>query len=201
MRISVIASLASLSGLAAPASAGVTSFTSPVALEAFVGGPLAPVPDDGLPVGTVYGDGFASLETVYGPMSFDPVHDKVAPGVYHPFVTFPLAGSDVIPPTGATAFDLMLTSLTPVGYVITGVGSMSSSTPIVTGVLTPGVPFYVGFVATDETLDLITIETEPFGTTPPMTWHLSDLRLLPAPAGTLVLGFGTLMVSRRRRAR
>lgn len=201
MRMPVIAAIGSLVGLAAPASADVTSFTSPVALEAFVGGPLTPVPDDGLPVGTVYGDGFASLETAYGPMSFDPVHDKVAPGVYHPFVAFPLAGSDLVPPAGATAFDLMLTSLTPLGYVITGVGSLTASTPIVTGVLMPGVPFYVGFAATDETLELITIETEPFGTTPPMTWHVSELRLLPAPGGALALGLGALLISRARRAR
>ncbi|MCA9287142.1 MAG: hypothetical protein KDA05_01070 [Phycisphaerales bacterium] len=186
----------------AHAGAAVTSYATPAALEAGVGGPLFVVPDDGLPVGTMYGTGGGvgiPLGTPFGPMSFAPVHDKVAPGVYHPFVPFALAGSDIIAPSGAIALDFMFTTLFHGSFVITAVGSMTMSDPVELMGLVPGVPVYVGFGAAGETIDLITIETAPFGATPPFTWEVGAIRVLPAPGALAGLAFGGLCLAGRRR--
>lgn len=202
MKLSALIVVASAASIATHAHAVVTSFATPAALEAFVGGPLLAVPDDGLPIGTLYGTGGGfglPLATPFGPMSFAPVHDKVAPGVYHPFVPFALAGSDVLPPAGAVAIDFVFTSLSPGSFVFTGVGSLTTSAPLfIPGVL-PGVPIYIGFGAAGESIDLITIETAPFGHTPPFTWELAELRVLPAPAGLAPLALAALLTLTRRR--
>jgi len=179
--------------------AALTSFTTPAALEGFVGSPLALVPDDGLPVGTLYGSGATPLLTPYGPMSFAPVHTKVAPGIYHPFTLAPLAGSDVVAPAGAVAMDFLFTPLAPVSFAFGAIGSLTTATPVVTPVLTPGVPYYVGFAATGESITMITIATVPFGTTPAMTWDISAIRVLPAPHASIMLALAATLATRRRR--
>lgn len=202
MHVSRTLAMGALAVCCAHAEAVITSYATPAALEAGVGGPLFVVPDDGLPVGTMYGTGGGvgiPLETPFGPMSFAPVHDKVAPGVYHPFVPFALAGSDIIAPSGAVAMDFMFTTLFPGSFVITAVGTMTSSDPVVLMGLAPGAPVYVGFGAAGETIDLITIETAPFGTTPPFTWEIGAIRVLPAPGVLVPLAIGAVCLAGRRR--
>ncbi len=199
MKSVTVLSLGWLACCASAASAGVSSFATPAALEAFMGGPLVTVPDDGLPLGTLYGAMGIPLSTPFGPMSFAPTHEKVAPGAYHPFVTFPLAGSDIVAPVGAVAIDFLFTPLFPTAFAITGVGSMTSSDPVVTPLLTPGVPVYFGFGAVGETIEKVTISTIPFGTTPPFTWEVSAIRVLPIPASCLPFALAGLLAAPRRR--
>lgn len=177
--------------------AGITVHFDPADLDAAMGTPLLGIPDDGLPIGTLYGGMVGTLlDTPFGFMSFGPEHEKTALGTYLAVSSLPLAGSDIIMPTGAIAFDFVFTSLFPVAFVITAVGSESSSAPVPTVILTPGTPLYIGFAATDETIEMIIIETFPMGSTPPETWTISDMRVLPSPS-VLAL-FGICALTRRR---
>lgn len=197
MRSPALAALAAIFG-AGTAHAAVSFFATPAGLEGFVGGPLLPVPDDGMPVGTIYGMGGIPLPTPIGPMSFLPGHDKVAPGTYHPAFPGPLAGSDVVAPAGTTAIDFLFTPLVPGSFSFTGIGSASGTPPMVLAGLAPGVPVYVGFGAVGETIDFVAIATVPFST-PPMTWHISEIRVIPTPGASAIGAFALPMYGRRRR--
>lgn len=198
MKRSIFIGAALVAGHAALAGAAITHFTTPAALEGFVGGPMLPVPDDGMPLGSLYGMGAAPLATPIGLMSFMPVHDKVAPGTYHAIAALPLAGSDIVTPAGTTAIDFMFTPLVPGSFTFTGIGSSSATPPMLYPGLAPGVPVYVGFAAVGESIDFIAIATAPFST-PPMTWTVSGIRVLPAPASLAMLMLGGALGARRRR--
>jgi hypothetical protein len=191
-------------GMATAARAAVVGFTTaPPAIDIAVGTPLLPVPDDGMPLGTVYGSpGGIPLGTPIGLMDFLPTHDKTAAGTYHAIpAPGPIAGSDVVPPAGATAIDFFIESdsfATP-SFEITAVGTLGSSPPILV-FAPPGSPAYIGFAGFGETLVTVSIVRLPFPTPSTTTWKVSSIRVLPEPGSLLLLAAGALMIRRRRTA-
>jgi len=196
-----------------PAHGVIFSAVAPPALDVAMGAPLFAVPGDGTPLGTIYGHPPSltpgmPLATPIGAMGFMPSHDRVAAGT--PFMSgafhaLPIgapggiAGSDVVPPVGATAIDFFLTAEPGVvhSFSITAVGTVSSHTIVVPGV-TSAAPVYVGFGTFGETLVDISIVKLPFPTTTTVTWVVSDIRVLPSP-GVLVLAIGAAGAAMRRR--
>lgn len=185
----------------------------PADLDTFMGTPLLAVTDDGNPVGTAYGNPPTltpgiTLATPVGPMGFEPTHDRVAAGTptssgaFHAMPTpGPIAGSDVVPPAGATAIDFYIVSEpgSVHGFEITAVGTSTTTTITIFGVNEFG-PVYVGFGALGETLIDISIVNLPKFTPTTITWIVSDIRVLPAPgAATLLLGAASAPLIRRRR--
>jgi hypothetical protein len=178
-------------GAGATAPAAIVSTTAgPPALDGIMGTPLFVVPDDGLPLGTVYGSpGGIPLPTPIGPMGFLPGHDKVAPGVYHALpAAGPIAGSDVVPPAGASAIDFFIEALPGASpsFEITAVGTSTVSAPVIVAA-PPGAPAYIGFGAFGESLLTVSIVRLPFPSPSSITWDISSLRVLPEPAGLIVL--------------
>lgn len=194
--------------------AAIFSMPTPAALDAAMGSPLLIVPGDGMPLGTVYGHPPSltpglPLPTPIGPMGFMPGHERISPGsptssgAFHALpIGGPggIAGSDVVPPAGATAIDFYLASVpgTTHSFEITVVGTLSTHVIFLPGV-TPGPPVYVGIGAFGETLVDISIVKSPFPSTTTMTWVVSDLRVLPTPGSLLLLGGGVLALRSRRR--
>lgn len=209
-----VIAMAGLGLAAAQAQGAIFSSVAPAALDFAMGTPLLVVPGDGSPLGAIYGHPPSltpgmPLATPIGSMGFMPSHDRVAPGT--PFMSgafhaLPIgapggiAGSDVVPPVGATAIDFFLEaeSGSTHSFSITAVGTLSSHTIVVPGV-TPGAPVYVGFGAVGETLVDISIVKLPFPTTTMLTWVVSDIRVLPSPGvATLLLGAGLMGIRRKR---
>lgn len=198
----------------AGAHGAVFSAPGPGALDVMMGSVLIAVPGDGMPLGTIYGHppSFTPgipLPTPIGPMGFMPSHDRIAPGtpfssgafhVIPPPTTGTAAGSDVVPPVGATAIDFFLAAApgSAHSFAITAVGTVTSHTIVVPGVL-PGFPMYVGFGAIGETLVDISIVKLPFPSPTAVTWEISEIRVLPAPGSVALLGIGGVVMGRRRR--
>jgi hypothetical protein len=112
-----------------------------------------------------------------------------------------IAGSDVVPPLGATAIDFFITAeLGSVhSFEITAVGTLTSAT-IVLPLVTDAMPVYVGFGAFGETLTDISIVKLPFPTTTTVTWVISDIRVIPAPGTAALMLVACLFGVRRRRS-
>ena len=205
-------------GLGSQALGAISSVVGPFGpgdLDTLMGTPLLAVTDDGMPVGTAYGNpptltpGMA-LTTPIGPMGFEPTHDRVAAGTptaSGSFHALPIggpggiAGSDVVPPVGANAIDFYIVAEpgSVHDFEITAIGTVSTKTIIVAGVNEFG-PVYVGFGSFGETLLDISIVKLPKFTPTVVTWTVSDIRVLPAP-GTAVLAIGVGVAGLRRRRR
>lgn len=199
--------------VAAPASAAIISAPTPLALDIAMGTPLLVVPGDGTPFGTVYGHPPTftpglPLMTPIGHMGFMPSHERIAPGgpgfsgIFHALpIGAPggIAGSDVVPPLGATAIDFFLTAVPGSihSFEITAIGS-TSSLMIVVPLVAGAPPVYVGFGAFGETILDISIVKVPFPSTTLTTWNVEGIRVLPAP-GTLMLALAAGALARRRR--
>jgi len=192
------------------ASGAIVTAPAPFGLDVLMGTPLLAVPGDGMPVGTVYGHPPSStpgipLLTPFGPMGFMPSHERVSPGgpgFSGGFLALPIpgpiAGSDVVPPGGATAIDFFMFPAAGSSHMfeITAIGSVSSLVIVVP--VGPGAPTYVGFGALGETLIDISIVKLPFPSPTMTTWGVSDIRVLPAP-GSLALLLGACGLGLRRK--
>jgi hypothetical protein len=136
-------------------------------------------------------------------MGFLPGHDKVAPGVYHAIpAPGPIAGSDVVPPSGATAIDFFIEALPGASptFEITAIGTSTVSAPVIVAA-PPGAPAYIGFGAFGESLLSISIVRLPFPSPSAITWDISSIRVLPEPASVVWLGFAAIGVCAGRRFR
>lgn len=200
--------------LTSGAHAAIIATASPGGLDALMGTPLFAVTDDGMPVGSLYGHPptltpGASLATPIGPMGFMPTHERLTAGTPFSsgsFLALPIggpggiAGSDVVPPLGATAIDFFITAApgSVHSFEITAVGTLTTATIIVPGV-TSATPMYVGFGAFGETLLDISIVKLPFPSTTMTTWIISDIRVLPAPGGAALFTILLAASARRRR--
>jgi len=190
----------------------LTATATPPGLDLLMGAPLMPVPDDGMPIGSVYGHPpsltpGSALATPIGPMGFGPSHERVSAGTptssgaFHALTTSgPIAGSTVLAPVGATAIDFFIFGAMGSAHVfeITAVGTLTSSTIMV---VTGPAPVYVGFGAAGESIMLLSIVKMPFPSPTAVTWVVDDIRVLPAPGAlALLAGAGLLGVRRRSRA-
>ena len=201
-------------GLATPAFGAIMDASSFGDLTVLMGSPLIPVPDDGSALGTGYGHPPSltpglPLPTPIGAMGFMPTHERISAGSPASSGTFHalpiggpggIAGSDVIPPVGATAIGFYLEA--EIGSVhsfeITAVGTATSHTIVIPGVSST-LPVFVGFGALGgETLVDISIVKLPFPTTTMVTWNVFGIEVLPSP-GTPVLALGALGLALRRR--
>ena len=209
--LSLFVAVGSAAAVAGAASGAITATATPLGLDALMGTALLPVVDDGTGLGTVYGHPPSltpgmSLTTPAGPMGFMPSHDRVglgsptSSGIFH---ALPLggpggiAGSDVVPPVGATAIDFFMTGEAGSMHLleITAVGTATSTTIVVP---IGAAPTYVGFGAMGETLVDISIVKLPFPSTTMITWNVADIRVLPAPGtAAMLLGFGCVGLRRR----
>lgn len=189
-------------------SAVVIAEVGPAALDALMGEPLLPVPDDGTGIGAVYGHSPSltpgiDLPTPLGIMGFGPSHDRVAlgtplsSGAFHALPgPGPIAGSTVYAPVGATAIDFFLApDGIPYSFEITAVGTVSTETVVLPAIVGPT---YVGFGAFGETIDLISIVKLPFPSPVTTTWIVDDIRVLPEPGMLALLLAGAAMFVRRR---
>lgn len=201
-------------GGATVASAAIVSPLGPGALDLLMGTPLLAVPDDGSPVGTLYGHppSFTPgmpLATPIGFMGFGPTHDRVTAGTpfssgfFHaiPGPAGPIAGSTVYAPGGCTAIDFFLGlapgSPPPYTFEITAIGTVTSKT---ISVIVGGAPVYVGFGAFGESIVAISIVKTPFPSPTIFTWEVGDIRVLPSPGAAGLIGLGCVIIGRRRRA-
>lgn len=214
-RIAAAISCATVCGATTIASAAIIAPPGPGALDLLMGTPLFAVPDDGSPIGTIYGHppSFTPgmpLATPIGFMGFGPSHDRVTTGTpfssgfFHaiPGPAGPIAGSTVYAPGGCTAIDFFLGlsagSPPPYSFEITAIGTLTTTT-IVVGV--GAAPVYVGFGAFGESIVAISIVKLPFPSPTFLTWEVGDIRVLPSPGALGTMGLGLLLASRRRRAR
>lgn len=208
---SVIAAATAGIALSGNAFGALTATATPLGLDILMGAPLMPVPDDGMPVGSIYGHPpsltpGSALATPIGPMGFSPSHDRVAAGTptssgaFHAMTTTgPIAGSDVHAPVGATAIDFFIFGAMGSSHMfeITAVGTSTMSTIIVAA---GPVPTYVGFGATGESIVLLSIVKLPFPSPTVVTWAVEDIRVLPGPGPlAMIAGVGALGLRRRTR--
>lgn len=192
------------------ASGQIFSAMAPAGLDLLMGAPLIHVPADGMAPGAIYGHPPAMtpgmpLATPIGDMGFGPSHERLTaggPAASGSFLALttpgPIAGSTVYAPAGATAIDFFISSAGPThSFEITAVGTVTSTTIVLPGVVAPT---YVGFGAFGETIELISIVKLPFPSPTTTTWMIDDIRVLPAPglAGFIVVGAIGLGARRRR---
>jgi len=191
------------------ASGQILATMTPGGLDALMGSPLLPVPADGMVPGAIYGHPPAMtpglpLATPIGDMGFGPSHERLTPGGPAASGSFlalagpgPIAGSTVYAPAGATAIDFFISSAGPThSFEITAVGSLTTTTILVPGVVGP---MYVGFGAFGETIDLISIVKLPFPSPTTTTWMVDDIRVLPAPGPAAAFALGVIGFAARRK--
>lgn len=206
------AAILALAGAAASTDAAISSAVGPGALDLLMGTPLLAVPDDGSPIGAIYGYPPSAtpgmfLSTPIGPMGFGPSHERITPGTpfssgyFHaiPGPAGPIAGSTVYAPAGASAIDFFMTPAPGATHVfeITAIGTATTTTIVVpVGI---GLPVYVGFGAFGESIIAVSIVKLPFPSPTALTWNVGDIRVLPTPGAGVVAGIGLVLVARRRR--
>lgn len=210
VRTRFVAIAAALSAASGGAHAAIIAAPGPVGLDILMGTPLLPVPADGMPIGTIYGHPPAftpgiPLPTPIGVMGFGPSHERLSPGgpfssgAFHALAApGPIAGSTVYAPAGATAIDLYISAVpgTAHSFEITAVGTATSATIILPGVVGPT---YVGFGAFGETITLLSIVKLPFPSPTVTTWVVEEIRVLPSPGALPALLIGAGFAARRRR--
>ncbi|MBX3389708.1 MAG: hypothetical protein KF691_09675 [Phycisphaeraceae bacterium] len=208
----VAAAILVMSGGVATVRAAIISAVGPGALDLLMGTPLLAVPDDGFPIGTIYGHPPSAtpgmpLATPIGPMGFGPSHERITAGTpfssgyFHaiPGPAGPIAGSTVYAPVGASAIDFFMTPAPGATHLfeITAIGTATTTTIVVPVGIGP--PVYVGFGAFGESIIAISIVKLPFPSPTALTWNVGDIRVLPAPSAGAVVGMGLLLAGRRRR--
>lgn len=192
------------------ATAGIISTATPAGLDLLMGTPLLAVPDDGMPIGSVYGHPPSStpgspLATPIGLMGFGPSHERITAGTATSSGAFlalttvgPIAGSTVYAPAGANAIDLFISSApgSAHSFEITAVGTSTSTTIVLPGVVGPT---YVGFGAFGESIVALSIVNLPFPTPTTVTWIVEDIRVLPGTGTGAIVCLAGMVAARRRR--